>query len=198
MYCDSGSTAFCCAESLAAGTERRRPARLFRFRRAATALNGGPAPNNLNAYAAFPARAAQSDAEGRPVHPDDRPRVAVRLVRSGSLAGDPQADGQPRPALRIFPADDTRRRKGSGAARSGNQLVYLGGRGNVPVDNGITVSKKLFAPRIGIAYRLSEKTVIRTGYGLNYDPLPFSRPLRGFYPLTINNVYNSAEFVLRP
>jgi len=26
---------------------------------------------------------------------------------------------------------------------------------------------------------------------LNYDPLPFSRPLRGFYPLTINNVFNS-------
>ncbi len=65
-------------------------------------------------------------------------------------------------------------------------LVYLGGRGNVPKDVGVTVSHKLFSPRIGIAYRLDEKTVIRTGYGLNYDPLPFSRPLRGFYPLTVN------------
>jgi outer membrane receptor protein involved in Fe transport len=64
--------------------------------------------------------------------------------------------------------------------------VYLGGRGNVPTDVGITVSHKLFAPRAGIAYRLGDKTVIRTGYGLNYDPIPFSRPLRGFYPLTIN------------
>ena len=72
-------------------------------------------------------------------------------------------------------------------------LVYLGGRGNVPVDNGITVSKKLFAPRIGLAYRITESTVIRAGYGLNYDPLPFSRPLRGFYPLTINKVYNPAN-----
>ena len=51
---------------------------------------------------------------------------------------------------------------------------------------GITVSHKLFSPRVGIAYRLGDKTVIRTGYGLNYDPLPFSRPLRGFYPLTVN------------
>jgi hypothetical protein len=64
--------------------------------------------------------------------------------------------------------------------------VLLGGRGNVPTDVGITVSHKLFAPRAGIAYRLDDKTVIRTGYGLNYDPLPFSRPLRGWYPLTIN------------
>ena len=39
---------------------------------------------------------------------------------------------------------------------------------------------------LGIAYRLNDKTVIRTGYGFNYDPLPFSRPLRGFYPLTVN------------
>lgn len=65
-------------------------------------------------------------------------------------------------------------------------LVYLGGRGNVPKDTGVTVSHKLFAPRIGIAYRLDDSTVIRTGYGLNFDPLPFSRPLRGFYPLTVN------------
>jgi len=64
--------------------------------------------------------------------------------------------------------------------------VFLGGRGNVPTDVGVTVNHKLFAPRVGMAYRLDEKTVIRTGYGLNFDPLPFSRPLRGFYPLTVN------------
>ena len=57
--------------------------------------------------------------------------------------------------------------------------------------NGMTVSKKLFAPRVGIAYRMTDSTVIRTGYGLSYDPLPFSRPLRGFYPLTINQVFNA-------
>jgi hypothetical protein len=64
--------------------------------------------------------------------------------------------------------------------------VFLGGRGNVPVSNGMTTSKKLFAPRVGIAYRLDEKTVLRTGYGISIDPLPYSRPLRGFYPLTVN------------
>ncbi len=66
------------------------------------------------------------------------------------------------------------------------ELVYLGGRGGVPTNAGVTVSHKLFAPKLGIAYRLDDKTVIRTGYGINYDPLPFSRPLRGFYPLTVN------------
>ncbi|WP_321476816.1 TonB-dependent receptor [uncultured Paludibaculum sp.] len=65
-------------------------------------------------------------------------------------------------------------------------LVYLGGRGNNPTGVGVTVSHKLISPTMGIAYRLDDKTVIRTGYGINFDPLPFSRPLRGFYPLTIN------------
>ena len=64
--------------------------------------------------------------------------------------------------------------------------VYMGGRGGIPTNVGVTVSKKLFAPKLGIAYRVDDKTVIRTGYGMNYDPLPFSRPLRGFYPLTVN------------
>ncbi len=71
-----------------------------------------------------------------------------------------------------------------------NNDVYMGGRGSVPVDPYLSVSHKLFSPRLGIAYRLNEKTVVRAGYGLNYDPLPFSRPLRGFYPLTINNAYS--------
>ena len=38
---------------------------------------------------------------------------------------------------------------------------------------------------LGAIYRLDDNTVFRTGYGITYNPLPFSRPLRGFYPLTI-------------
>jgi hypothetical protein len=71
--------------------------------------------------------------------------------------------------------------------------VLMGGRGSVPQNAGVTVSHKLFAPRAGIAYRLNDKTVIRAGYGLNFDPLPYSRPWRGFYPLTINDNYSGVN-----
>ena len=64
-------------------------------------------------------------------------------------------------------------------------LVTIGGLGGIPKNNGMTTSKKLFAPRMGFAFRLNEKTVIRAGYGITFDPLPFSRPLRGLYPSTI-------------
>jgi hypothetical protein len=63
--------------------------------------------------------------------------------------------------------------------------VYFGGIGNTPRNAGITVSKKLFAPRIGFAYRLGDKNVIRAGYGITYDAVPFGRPLRGLYPATL-------------
>jgi Carboxypeptidase regulatory-like domain/TonB dependent receptor-like, beta-barrel len=78
---------------------------------------------------------------------------------------------------------------------STNQL-YLGGLGNndTHLGNtavGVTTSKKLFAPRFGLAYQFNDKTVIRAAYGITYDTLPLERPLRGFWPYTIgadNNV----------
>jgi hypothetical protein len=74
-----------------------------------------------------------------------------------------------------------------------SNLVSLGGAGGNERDLGITTSKKLFAPRIGLAYRLNDSTVIRTGYGVTFNPMPLARPLRGFYPLVIANDYNSAN-----
>ncbi|MCC6265441.1 MAG: TonB-dependent receptor, partial [Bryobacterales bacterium] len=71
-------------------------------------------------------------------------------------------------------------------------LVYMGGVGNNPKNVGITTSKKLFAPRVGFAYRITENTVLRSGYGITYDPMPFSRPLRGMYPSTIGSTFVSS------
>lgn len=72
---------------------------------------------------------------------------------------------------------------------SANQLI-LGGLGNhdTHLGNtpfGVTSSKKLFAPRLGLAYQLNEKTVVRSAFGITYDTLPLERPLRGFFPYTI-------------
>ncbi|HZB25620.1 MAG TPA: TonB-dependent receptor, partial [Vicinamibacterales bacterium] len=64
-------------------------------------------------------------------------------------------------------------------------MVRLGGLGNNPKDLGVEVDKLLFAPRVGLAYRINEDTVFRTGFGRTFNPLPWSRPMRGFYPATI-------------
>ena len=68
---------------------------------------------------------------------------------------------------------------------TGQFRVLIGDRGGNPSSLGVESSKKLFAPRVGFAYRVGDDMVVRGGYGITYDPMPFGRPLRGFYPATI-------------
>jgi hypothetical protein len=63
--------------------------------------------------------------------------------------------------------------------------IKLGGLGGNPKDLGIEVDKALFAPRVGLSYRINDDTVFRTGFGRTFNPMPWSRPMRGFYPATI-------------
>ena len=65
--------------------------------------------------------------------------------------------------------------------------VLLGGVGGNPDHLGVTTSKKLFAPRVGLAYQVSDNMVVRGGFGITVDPLPLARPLRGFYPFTVGS-----------
>ena len=66
--------------------------------------------------------------------------------------------------------------------------ILIGGEGGTPWDTGATANKKNFAPRIGLAYRLNEKTVIRSGYGISVDP-DNMRNQRNQYPAIVNQVY---------
>ncbi|MGH9849488.1 MAG: hypothetical protein ACREBD_06475, partial [Blastocatellia bacterium] len=60
--------------------------------------------------------------------------------------------------------------------------VFTGGLGGVPFDSGAESGAGLFLPRVGIAFRLNDKTVIRGGYGQSADPRPF-QDVRNAYPI---------------
>jgi hypothetical protein len=157
-----------------------------------TALKGGASPTQYNAYASFLLGLTDNTQKGLQYilatgrewqfgwYVADRWQVSQKLTVNIGLRYE------------LYPLMS---RAGYGIERydPSSNLVYLGGRGSVPSDAGISVSHKLFAPRIGIAYRLDDKTVIRAGYGLNFDPIPFSRPLRGWYPLTVGASQVSAN-----
>jgi hypothetical protein len=64
-------------------------------------------------------------------------------------------------------------------------IMSFGGVGGNPTHLGVTASKALFTPRVGLAYRWTDKMVFRGGFGISNDTLPLERPLRGFYPLAI-------------
>ena len=75
--------------------------------------------------------------------------------------------------------------------------IYVGGENGVSGSAGATASKKGFAPRLGVAYRVDEKTVVRAGYGITIDP-DNMRNQRNQYPAIVNQVYqplNTYQFI---
>ncbi len=72
--------------------------------------------------------------------------------------------------------------------------ALIGGRGGIPQDNGVGFSKKLFAPRVGFAYQLTNSTVVRSGYGITYHSHPWgAQALRGWFPLTVVAVFSGVN-----
>jgi hypothetical protein len=51
-----------------------------------------------------------------------------------------------------------------------NNTLEVAGAGSIPLNLGINSHRDNFGPRVGFAYRLNDKTVLRGGYGLSYLP----------------------------
>jgi hypothetical protein len=67
-----------------------------------------------------------------------------------------------------------------------NNTLELAGLGAIPLN--IAKSNNNWGPRLGIAYRLNERTVLRTGFGISYFP----RRMGQFnFPILQNNGYQS-------
>jgi outer membrane receptor protein involved in Fe transport len=81
-----------------------------------------------------------------------------------------------------LPATASRPGRYSNYDPSQNLLVIAGIDGN-PANLGRETYYKYFAPRLGVAYRATEKTVIRAGFGMSYEPFTnnqyaFNFPIR--------------------
>jgi hypothetical protein len=71
-------------------------------------------------------------------------------------------------------------------------MMMLCGVGDVPTDCGTSVSKTLFDPIVGLAYRVTPSFVVRAGYSLTNEPYNLADDLRTNYPILIP-LYVSAE-----
>jgi len=70
-----------------------------------------------------------------------------------------------------------------------NNNLVLAGIGSNPSNLGMQTNYKNFAPRTGIAYRLTEKTVLRAGFGISFEPFPDNTYAYNF-PVRQNNAFN--------
>ena len=162
----------------------------FNFGGGVTSLNGGPASNQYNAMAQF--LLGYSNRVGKIFQwPDEyNTRTSMQSMyirdqwqvnRKLTVNFGTRWNYFPMPTR----ADRGLERywfPGTGDANLDNR-VWVCGVGSVPKDCGVNVSRKLFAPSIGIAYRVSDTWVIRTGYGINTDPWNVARPMRANHPL---------------
>jgi len=167
----------------------------FDFSGSTTALNSAtaPAPNQFNAWAQFllglPDGLGKSDqfikATAREwqygLFVGDRYRITNKLTATLGLRYEYYPLMTRNGAFKFDRLDFT------------SLNVLLGGIGGNPDHLGVTTSKKLFAPRIGLAYQINNNTVVRSGFGITVDPLPLARPLRGFYPLTVGSNFAGAN-----
>jgi hypothetical protein len=145
----------------------------FHFAQGTTQLNGGPAGNDYNAFASFllglpqdsgkiyqfPDRYTTS-ARSYSAYIRDRWQIGPKLTVSYGL----RVDDFP------FPS---RGNTGLEVYNPYSNSMQICGTGSVPGDCGITKDRLHFAPRIGLAYRITNSTVIRAGYGISTDPVFF-------------------------
>jgi hypothetical protein len=149
----------------------------FQFSQGTTQLNGGPAGNDYNAFAAFllglPANAGKVTLfppayryyqNIYAFYVRDQWQVNRKLTLTyGTRWEDfPFATRGSRGLEYFDPAT--------------NQMAICGVGGN-PTDCGISKDSHRFAPRAGFAYRLTDSTVIRGGYGLTNDPTNYGSSL---------------------
>ena len=70
-----------------------------------------------------------------------------------------------------------------------NQLVVAGLDGN-PSNLGMQSNYRNFAPRLGAAYRINEKLVVRAGFGVSYVPF-IDNTYAYNYPIKTSTAYNN-------
>jgi len=155
----------------------------FTFSGGITTVKGGPSPNSWNSYAAFLLGLPSS--MGRIIQfPDeygtrtsmysfyvrDRWQVSRKLTFSFGTRWE------------YFPIP-TRPDRGLERYNLATNKMHVCGVGEVPKDCGVEMSKTMFAPRVGLAYRATETFVIRAGYGITNDPWNLARPMRVNHPL---------------
>jgi hypothetical protein len=173
------------------------PRGVYTFAGGQTSLKGGPSTSFYNNFASFlldlPNQAGRDLGQYFPAYrqwelfafAQDKWQVSPKLTVDMGLRWEFY-----KPATPQFPGGF------SNYNPSNNTLVIAGVGGN-PSDLGMVTRYKNFAPRLGLAYRLTEKTVIRAGFGISYTPFPDNTYAYN-YPIRANNQFDPAVSTYGP
>lgn len=169
----------------------------FSFNGDMTSLNGGPGPNQYNTWADFllgipsgiskslPWNQITSRTKFYRLYIRDQWQVSRKITFSYGLGWE-------------FYPPATRQGRGMELYNFTNNTLMICGVNGTPEDCGLKTSKKLFTPRVGLAWRITDTFVVRAGYGISYDTWSVARdvayvyPVRGTYTAPTANSYSPA------
>jgi hypothetical protein len=165
----------------------------FYFTGGLTALRGGSSPNQSQSYADFLLGLVQRMQKGIQFY---SPQTAREWQFGWYVRDRWQFSKQLTLTLglryELYPLM-TRAHSGIERYDTDTNKVLLGRLGGNPDNVGIDVSKKLFAPRVGLAYRLRSRTVIRGGFGITIDPTTVSGEVSRPYPAVVGGSFQGLD-----
>ena len=157
----------------------------FSFSGGVTALNGGPQINQFNAYADFLLGLPSSWQNAYQMFGESKLRTWQHaLYVQDTWQASKKLTLTYGTAWEYFPVP-THGDYGLELYNPDTNVYQVCGYGNIPKDCGISVSKTLFAPKVGFAYRPAENWVIRGGYALSPEQINMARDGIYNYPETL-------------
>jgi hypothetical protein len=155
----------------------------FNFGGGPTLTRGGASSNQFNSYATF--LLGLTTLYGRTYQAPDEYNLRAKLysfyIRDRwNLTTKLTLDYGMR--WEYFPVP-TRADRGIERYDPDTNRVLVCGVAAIPEDCGISISKRRFAPRVGIAYRATNTLVVRAGYGITNDPFIGTELTRAEYPI---------------
>lgn len=88
----------------------------------------------------------------------------------------------------LYPPATPGTKEGFSNYNPANNTLVIAGVGGNPENLGMKTRYNYFAPRVGFAYRVSENTVVRGGFGISYTPFEDNTYAYN-YPVRANNSY---------
>jgi len=97
----------------------------------------------------------------------------------------------------LYPAYHPQFRGGLSNYDASTNSLLVAGVGSNSMSDNVKTHYKDFAPRFGLAYRITDSTVVRAGFGMSYTPFPDNNYAYN-YPVRANNAYNPAVATYGP
>jgi hypothetical protein len=174
-------------------TQTYSPRGLWRFREGQTGLNGDPKTSFGNSFASFLLDLPNDYGRDLPgIFPAFRQSQLFSYIQDKwQVSSKLTVDLGVRHEIYFTPT--TPQRAGFSNYDPNTNSLILSGVGSNPGNLGIETPLKNFAPRLGIAYRFTDKTVIRAAFGLAFDPAYPDDKWAYNYPVKQNNAFNAAN-----